>query len=55
MRFILLDAKLLQQAGKIVAIYNIVFLSEIWQELTVAFSVEGCESSMLKQIFFFES
>ena len=47
----MLDAKLPQQAGNIVAIYDVVFLSEIWQEITMAFSVEGYESSRLKQIF----
>ena len=49
----MLDAKLLQQADNIVAIYNVVFLSEIWQELTMAFSVEGYKIFRLKEIFFF--
>ena len=47
----MLDAKLPQQAGNIVAIYDVVFLSEKWQELTMVFSMEGYESSRLKQIF----
>ena len=47
----MLDAKLPQQAGNIVAIYDVVFLSEKWQELTMVFSIEGYESSRLKQIF----
>ena len=54
-RFILLDGKMLQQAGNAVAIFDVGFLSEIRQELTMAFSVKGYESSKLKQIFFFES
>ena len=51
----LLDAKLPQQTGSIVAIYDVVFLSEVWHKLTMTFSVEGHESSRLKQIVFFES
>ena len=37
----MLDAKLPQQAGNIIAVYDIIFLSEIWQELTLVFFVEG--------------
>ena len=51
----MLDTKLPQQVDHIVAIYDVVFLSKIWQELTMAFSVTDYESSRLKQIFFFES
>ena len=44
LRIILLDIKLPQQAGHIVAIYYVVSLSEIWQEFNMAFSIEGYES-----------
>ena len=51
LRCVVLDAKLPQQAGNVVSIYDVIFLSEIWQELTVAFFIEGYESFTLKQIF----
>ena len=37
----LLDTKLPQQAGNVVAIYYVAFLSEIWQQFNMAFSIEG--------------
>ena len=37
LRLMLLDTKLLQLAGNIVAIDDAVFLSEIWQELAMGF------------------
>ena len=42
------DTKLPQQASNVVAIYYVVFLSEIWQEFNMAFSIEGYKSSRLK-------
>ena len=47
LRIILLDTKLPQQAGNVVTIYYVVFLSEIWQKFNMAFFI-GYESSRVK-------
>ena len=44
LKIILFDTKHPQQTGNVVVMYNVVFLSEIWQEFNMAFSIKGYES-----------